>query len=136
MKFLAKRIIQYLLLDSDLINLLDGEKNIFPEFAPIQKDKYITVSTSVGRDEDPYPIDRGTLIVSVVVSRKVNNAWKVCFDLVEKVDSLLNKNEINVSSDSYKVLYLVRRDSSGLQIDESQEYYWFSLEYEYMLINE
>jgi len=134
--FLAKRIIEYLLTDSTLLSLLDNEKNVFPEFAPVRKDIYITVSTNLGRDLDVPPVDKDTIRVIVNVSRKKENAFKLVHDIVERVDNLLNKQELSLSNDDYKVLYFVRRDSTGIQIDSDEDVYWYGLEYEYILVNE
>ena len=135
MKILAERIIEYLKSDNTLVNLLGSANNIFIENAPLDKEKYVVVSTVVGKDNNAIPVDTGVLGIIIGVKRKVENAPSTCLNIADRVDSLLNKQELNLTTENWKILNFVRRESIGLQFDNDSEEYWFPLEYEFILEN-
>ena len=133
MTVLGKRIIEFLKEDSTLVTLIGNANNIFVESAPLRKDTYVTVSTAVGEDQNNIPADIGMLNVCAVCNRKVANAAKVCMDVAERLDVLLNKQENIISDATYKVINFCRSDSTGLQIDDSCDEYFYRLEFSYIV---
>jgi hypothetical protein len=136
MIILAERIIAILKANSALVAVLGSNANIFPEKCGIKKDKYIVVETAVGEDGNNIPVDKGDLFVEVVVRRNVANAETVCLDLAKSVDDILNKGEVILSNSTYQILNFVRGDSSGLEIDEEAQEFYYRLQYNYLVCNE
>lgn len=133
MTVLAKRIIEYLKTDTTLVSLIGNADNIFVENSPLRKPTYVTVSTRVGEDQNNIPADIGVIDVCAVCSRKVANAPKTCMNVAERLDVLLNKTENIITNASYKVINFCRSDSTGLQIDDSCDEYFYRLEFSYIV---
>lgn len=133
MLILAERLIAYLKTQTSLVSLLDDNNSIFITNAPVTKSKYVVVSTVVGESENSAPISEGRIVVDCVVSRDIANAHSICIAIAKKVDDLINKAEHLTSDSTYQILNFVRQDSTGLQIDEKTNEYYFSLEYSFLL---
>lgn len=133
MTILAKRIIEFLKTDTTLTALLGSANNIFIESSSLRKDSYVTVSTRVGKDQNNIPADMGMIDICAVCSRKVANAHSICIQIAERVDVLLNKQEHNIADSSYKIINFCREDSTGLQIDDTVDEYFYRLEYNYIV---
>lgn len=134
MNILGQRIIAYLKADSTLAGLLGSADNIFAMGVQDRKEKYIVVSTGVGSDGNNVPSQTGSFMVECVVSRKVANAHKICFDLAKRVDDLLNCREDVVSTTGWNIIHLARVPSEdGLQVDDKPNEFYFQLEYDFIL---
>ncbi|KKN82784.1 hypothetical protein LCGC14_0306080 [marine sediment metagenome] len=133
MTILAERIIEVLRNDSTLIALLTDANSVFIQESPIRKEKYVVVSTNVGEDQNNIPADIGKLDIQAVVSRTIKNAHSVCIDIASRVDYLINKGESSLADSTYKIISMVRLDSTGLKTDDTAQEYWFELTYAYIL---
>jgi hypothetical protein len=134
MNIIGQRIIQYLKTDSTLTIALGSANNIFAMGVQDRKDKYVVVSTDVGNDGNNIPSQTGSFKVECVVSRKLANAHKSCFDLAKRVDDLLNKREDIVSTTGWNIIHLARvANEGGLGIDEEAQEFYYMLEFEYIL---
>ncbi len=133
MTILAIRLIEYLKNDSTLTSLLGSANNIFIESSSLRKSSYVTVSTSVGEDQNNIPADIGMISVCSVYNRKSANAELNCIAIAQRLDYLLNKQEHNITEYSYKVINFCRNDSTGLQIDSSSDEYFYRIDYSYIV---
>lgn len=133
MIFLGKKIISYLKSKADLVALLSDSNSIFVENAPVSKNKYVTVSSTVGEDGNTQPSNILTLSVSAVVNRKETSAHSKCIAIADKIDFYINKQEVALTDETYKVLLLFRTGSSELLFDTENQEYYFILSYEVIL---
>lgn len=134
MVWISKRVISYLKEQSSLTSILGSANNIFVESAPIRKEKYVTVSVNIGRDQNSIPLDRGTLNITAVASRNNADAIDSCLQIVGILDDLLNKSELALTGSGYIIIHFLRIDDSGLQVDDSTEEFYFSLVFEFILV--
>ncbi len=133
MIWLSQRVIAYLQADTALVSLLGSADNIFVESAPLRKNKYVTVSAGIGKDQNNIEVDKGMLDITINVSRTIENAHSVCLGLVEAVNDRLNKSELGLTSGVYKVLHFLRTDDTDLKVDAKTEEYYFTLVFEFIL---
>jgi hypothetical protein len=134
MVWISKRIIAYLKTQTALTSALGSANNIFIESVPVRKDKYVTVSASIGRDQNSIDVDRGTHNVTAVTSRNNANAHADCLTIVGLLDDALNKSEASLTNGTYTVLHFLRIDDSGLQVDATTEEFFYTLVFEFILV--
>ena len=134
MVWLAQRIIAHLKTVTALTTVLGSANNIFIESSPLRKDKYVTVSASIGRDENSIQADRGTIEVTAGVSRKEANAHSVCLQIAGLLEDNLNRKEQTLTSGTYNIIHFLRIDDSGLQVDSATEDFFYTLVFEFILV--
>lgn len=135
MLILAERLIAYLKTQTSITSQLSDSGSIFIDFSPLRKEKFIVISSVVGEDGNNIPSDSGLIAVTVVVSRSAVNACSLCIDIGKLVDNALNRKEVELTSGVYKVLSFVRDGSPALGVDDEQDEYYFTLEYNFILQN-
>lgn len=133
MKILAERLIAYLKADTTLVTALGSANNISIMGLDQRPQKRVLVSCDVGQDGNSIPTQSGDVEIQIVVSRDIANAPAVCIAIAKQVDDLLNKAEVALASDSWKIINFVRQTSPGLIIDGKDNEYWFPLSYAFIL---
>ena len=133
MTILGKRIIEVLKADSTLVSMLSDSKSIFAFNAPAEKEKYIAVDTGAGKDEESIPVVGDDISIIVAVKRTVANSFSLCLDIAERVDTLLDKQEGNISDSTYNVINFTRVSGSPIAYDDKMKEYWIELRYKYMI---
>lgn len=138
MKIIGERIIAYLKSDTTLTNLLGSSKNICargvnePSKRP---EKAVLVEASLGTDLNYAYGQEDEIEIEFVVSRKVANAYGVLMSIMGRVDDLLNKQEHNLSTESWKIRSFIRVGSptGGILIDDKYNENYAVLKYDFIL---
>jgi len=138
MKVIGQRVIAYLKSDTTLVNLLGSARNIYarglnePDNRPA---KSVIIECSPGEDLNYAAGQMDDFDIEVCVNRREANSYSVLMDIVGRVDDLINKSEVNLSTASWKILNLTRSDSPtrGALIDEKTNEYYFLIRYSYIL---
>ena len=129
MKILGERVIAYLKSDTVLINLLGNSRNIYsmslnePDNRP---SKYCCVECSPGEDLNYAVGQTDDFDIEIGVSRRIENSYPIMMDIASRVDDLLNKGEVGLTSGTWKVLHIKRVGSptkGPLVDDKMNEYY-------------
>jgi len=138
MEIIGSRIIEVLKLDSTLTTLLGGARNIFArslQEVDNRPPKYVCVETSYGADLNYTNGQDDEIDIEIGVSRKITNSFSIIMSIIERVNYLLNKQEVNLSNSSWKILNFVLSDSptKGVLVDSETNEYYFLLRYIYLL---
>ena len=134
MKILGQRIIEFLKADSTLVSLLGSSTNIFAQGVLNRKDKYITVSVNVGDDLDYIDCQQGLITIGVIVNTSIANNFKICMDITERVNDILNKKEQDIENSTWAVLSMVRaKGNDGILLDDKFKEIMYYLDFEYYL---
>lgn len=138
MKVIAERIISYLKADSTLVDLLGDARNIYARSLN-EKDnrpgKFVCIEASLGEDLNYTDAQQDDFDVEIAVSRKEADAYSTAMDIMGRVDDLLNKNEDNLYTASWKILDIHRVGSPtrGILIDDKTNEYYALVRYSYIL---
>ena len=99
MKIIAERIIAVLKADSALVALLGSAKNVFARSLAEKTKrpaKYVSVEASLGADlnysegqDDDFEVEIGT-------NRRSANAFSNLMSILDRVDALINKQELTL----------------------------------------
>ena len=136
MNVIGEKIIEVLKADSTLVALLGSAKNIFAmslQEKPNRKTKYILVATTVGKETGDVPVQDGAVTIEGVVNREEAGGFGILAQIMDRVDTLLNKGEVTLSDVDWKIINFTRDSSEGIQIDsKTSEYYW-DMEFSFLI---
>jgi hypothetical protein len=134
MKSIGIRIIDILKNTPSITSLLPAN-NIVATNIDIKADIKIEVDTSIGMDLNSMPVDSGELSIFIVVSKNILKAPSKCYDLANLVDSVINKQELLLTTQTITVLNIIREDISTILFDTESQDYYIRLSYSYIIEN-
>jgi len=138
MKIIAERIIAVLKADSALVALLGSAKNVFARSLAEKTKrpaKYVSVEASLGADlnysegqDDDFEVEIGT-------NRRSANAFSNLMSILDRVDALINKQELTLSTAAFKIISIYRTDcpTRGVLIDDKNNEFYITIKYSYII---
>ncbi len=138
MKVIAERVIAILKADSTLKTLLGSKRNVFAR-SLAEKDnrpkKYVCVETSLGADLNYTNAQKDDFEIEIGVNRGIENAFSTVMSILERVDTLINKQEQTLSTASFKIIHICRSDcpTRGVLIDDKNNEFYMVIRYSYII---
>ena len=135
---IAERVIAVLKADSALVALLGSAKNVFARSLAEKTKrptKYVSVETSLGADLNYTSGQEDDFEIEIGANRRATNAFSNLMLILDRVDTLVNKQELNLSTATFKIISIYRTDcpTRGVLVDSKNNEFYITVKYSYII---